>query len=99
MTEPRGWLHLVAEHPVHEKARCCWCQGRFIQVDGVWWCETEACRVRQRSWAIALQVPKFEVVDGRHQFAGYRSQYWWVPLPKQVNFLELRAPQIGRAHV
>ena len=61
----------------------------MVQAEGLWWCSTEACRARQRAWAISLNVP--QVVDG--QFAGFTWKIWWLPLPKQVTFLELQAPR------
>jgi hypothetical protein len=57
----------------------------MIKVEGHWWCPRQPCRERQRKWGIALQQP--HVVQG--QFQGYRSTHWFVPLPKQVEFLEL----------
>lgn len=69
----------------HAIAKCCWCVSALVKLDGHWWCPTRACRDKQRAWAIVRQVPK--IVAG--QFQGYQSEFWWVPLPKQVAFLEL----------
>lgn len=52
---------------------------------GHWWCPTLACSDKQAAWAIKLQVPKV----GPGGFQGYESKAWWVPLPKQVMFLEM----------
>ncbi len=70
---------------VHPSAACCWCASKLVKVGKHWWCKTPACTTRQRSKAIVRQVPK--IVNG--QFAGYEPEYWWVPLPKQVAFLDL----------
>ncbi len=70
---------------VHPIARCCWCQSSLVKRVGHWWCPTEACRTKQRQWAIVLQEKRIE----RGQFKGYQSKFWWVPLPKQVEFLAL----------
>jgi len=69
----------------HAVAKCCWCASSLVKVGKHWWCPTKACTTRQRSKAIVRQVPK--IVNG--QFAGYQAEYWWVPLPKQVAFLEM----------
>lgn len=69
-------------HPI---ATCCWCKLSLVKKDGHWWCQTEACRTRQREWAIVHQVPN--IVNGR--YAGHKPVFWWVPLPKQVAFLSL----------
>lgn len=54
-------------------AICCWCRGPLEQrsAGGPWWCATEACELRQRTWGLY------------HQKAGYV----FVPAPKQVEFL------------
>ena len=69
----------------HQTAACCWCASKLVKVGAHWWCPTKACTTRQRSKAIVRQVPK--IVNG--QFQGYEAEYWWVPLPKQVAFLEM----------
>lgn len=69
-------------HPI---ATCCWCQSSLVKRVGHWWCPTEACRTKQRQWAIVLQEKRIE----RGEFKGYVSKFWFVPLPKQVAFLEL----------
>lgn len=69
----------------HPLAACCWCTAKLVKVGAHWWCQTKACTTRQRSKAIVRQVPK--IVHG--QFQGYQTEYWWVPLPKQVTFLEM----------
>lgn len=70
----------------HASATCCWCASRLVKLDGQWWCPTEGCRKKQLAWGIALQVPKLDEDGG---FAGYQWSRWFVPLPKQVAFLEL----------
>lgn len=70
---------------VHQIAKCCWCASSLVKRVGHWWCPQEACRTKQRQWAIVLQEKKIE----RGQFAGYQSKFWFVPLPKQVQFLAL----------
>lgn len=66
----------------HALARCCWCGGRFVWAvygeSGGWVCETAACRARQLARAIVTE-------------AGGKKQLLWLPLPRQVEFLE--APQ------
>lgn len=61
----------------------------MVRLDGLWYCPTRACADRQLAWALARQVPK---VEGG-QFVGFEWERWWVPLPKQVAFLELQAPR------
>lgn len=68
----------------HKVAACCWCASKLVKLEGHWWCPTKACRDKQRQWAIVRQVPKI----GANGFEGYQASYWWVPLPKQVSFLE-----------
>lgn len=68
----------------HATARCCWCASPLVKLEGHWWCPEKPCRTKQLQWAIALQVPK--IVNG--SFQGYDVKRWWVPLPKQVMFLE-----------
>lgn len=70
---------------VHPSACCCWCASKLVKVGAHWWCPTKACTTRQRSKAIVRHVPK--IVNGA--FQGYQPEYWWVPLPKQVTFLEM----------
>jgi hypothetical protein len=41
--------------------------------------------LKQRQWGIAVQVPK----TGKTGFGGYEWKRLWVPLPKQVAFLEM----------
>jgi hypothetical protein len=69
----------------HQTAACCWCAAKLVKVGAHWWCPTKACRTKQREWAIVRQVPKI----GKSGFEGYQTEFWWVPLPKQVAFLEL----------
>jgi len=70
---------------LHPTAKCCWCQQALAKRDGHWWCQAVECRTRQRAWAIEVHEKRIE--GGR--FMGYRPRFWWVPLPKQVAFLEL----------
>jgi hypothetical protein len=87
----------------HPLAKCCWCVSSLVKLQGHWWCPTKACRDKQRAWAIVRQVPKV----GKNGFEGYEASYWWVPLPKQVAFLELEgkrkllggAAGPGKSHV
>ena len=69
----------------HRTARCCWCASGLVKKDGQWWCPTDGCRKKQLQWGIAAQVPL--VKDG--QMAGFQWKRLFVPLPKQVAFLEL----------
>lgn len=69
----------------HPLAKCCWCVSALVKIDAHWWCPTKACRDKQRAWAIGLNVPKI----GANGLQGYEWQFWWVPLPKQVAFLEM----------
>lgn len=74
-------------HEVHQTARCYWCTSALVKVEGFWWCPTEGCRKKQLQWGIAAQVPKAaKLGDG---FQGFEWKRLWVPLPKQVAFLEL----------
>jgi hypothetical protein len=70
---------------VHPLAACCWCASKLVKVGKHWWCPTKACTTRQRSKAIVLQAKKI----GPNGFEGWQQEYWWVPLPKQVTFLEM----------
>ncbi len=69
-------------HPV---AKCCWCASFLVKVEGHWWCQTRACRDKQRVWGIGQQIPKI----GAGGLRGFEWTWWSVPLPKQVAFLEL----------
>lgn len=75
----------VAAPRVHALARCCWCGGSFvwgsIGDDGCWVCSTPECRSRQLSHAVV------SVVEGR-------KQVLWVPLPRQVEFIESTAKYV-----
>ncbi|MCR4342145.1 MAG: phage terminase large subunit [Gemmatimonadaceae bacterium] len=65
--------------PVTSSAICCWCRQSLVQVDGIWWCPTDACRTRQRSHALGRQV-------GLGRGKGTKWQWLYVPTPKQVEF-------------
>lgn len=71
----------------HAIAKCCWCASALVKLEGHWWCQTKACRDKQLAWGIAQQVPK----QGKHGdgFQGFAWKRLWVPLPKQVAFLEM----------
>lgn len=69
----------------HAIATCCWCSEKLVKLEGHWWCPSKPCRTKQLQWAIARQVPKVTKTG----FQGYEVTRWWVPLPKQVAFLEL----------
>lgn len=71
----------------HVVAACCWCASKLVKLDGHWWCPQKPCRTKQLEWSIAMQVPK----QGTHGggFQGFEWKRWFVPLPKQVAFLEL----------
>jgi len=66
-------------------AACCWCQSKLVKLDGHWWCPEKPCRTKQLQWAIALHVP----VVGKGGMQGFAWKRWFVPLPKQVAFLEM----------
>lgn len=80
------------------QAKCCWCGGALVYraqaerssewvPEGLYWCETAACRLRQREYAYARNVV---TKDGRKKTE--RVEYLFVPLPKQVEFLGRMAP-------
>jgi hypothetical protein len=69
-------------HPI---AKCCWCASSLVKLEGHWWCPTKVCRDKQLAWGIAQQVPK--TVNGQMQ--GWTWKRLWVPLPKQVEFLQM----------
>ena len=62
---------------LHPTARCCWCQKALVQVDRIWWCQTEACRVRQREHGMGRQLGKGKAA---------KWEWLYVPTPKQVEF-------------
>lgn len=72
----------MEQHPI---AKCHWCQTSLVKLEGHWWCPTHACRKKQLEWAIAVQIPK----TGKGGLQGYEWKRLFVPLPKQVAFLEL----------
>ena len=76
---------MTEAYPQHQTAQCCWCASKLVKVGAHWWCQTKTCTTRQRAKAIVRQVPKIVNVT----FQGYQAEYWWVPLPKQVTFLEM----------
>lgn len=66
------------------KARCSWCQGRFVKIDPAligmlgeahYWCETLACRERQAQHSLTFRETK-----------SGRDDIFYLPLPKQVEF-------------
>lgn len=71
---------------IHGSAKCCWCASGLVKLEGHWWCPTEPCRKRQLAWGIAVQET---VVNDRGEVTGDRWRRLWVPLPKQVEFLEM----------
>jgi hypothetical protein len=61
------------------KAVCCWCGSGFIKIEGIYWCETLACRAKQAEHAIYFwNAPKNP--------ADRKVVFFYVPLPKQVDF-------------
>lgn len=60
---------------LHPTAVCCWCQRALICVKAQWWCQTQACRDRQRECGVW--------VPGTKKVAGH---WLYVPTPKQVVF-------------
>lgn len=75
------------EAPIqHAVARCCWCASSLVKLDGHWWCPEKPCRTKQLQWGIARQVP---VLDGSGGVAEWKWERLWVPLPKQVAFLDM----------
>lgn len=76
----------MTEHPT---AKCCWCQRHLVRVDGVWWCQGEACRTLQRKAGIAFEVPRV----GPKGFEGYDWRWWFAPLPSQAEFERRKAPR------
>lgn len=58
-----------------------------MKLEGHWWCPSQPCRTKQLAWGISLQVPK----TGKGGVQGFEWKRWFVPLPKQVAFLELNA--------
>lgn len=59
-------------YPAHATAKCCWCRLPLIKIVDHWWCQTRACRDRQRSYGIVFKKP------------GTPDIWWHVPLPIQV---------------
>lgn len=60
---------------IHPTAKCCWCLLALVNVDGIWWCQTEACRQKQREHGIGVSAKK-----------GGGWKWLYVPTPKQVVF-------------
>lgn len=69
-------------YETHPLARCCWCVSALVKLEGQWWCPTPACRKRQLAWGIAQQT-------WNEKTGGWVWKRLWVPLPKQVAFLEM----------
>lgn len=63
-------------------AKCCWCGEGFVKIDGVYWCESAACRQRQLEHSIV-----FAASDGT-------VRAFYVPLPKQVDFEVSKTPML-----
>lgn len=61
----------------HASAKCCWCGLALVQVEANWWCQTEACRTRQRAHGLGRTVGKGKSA---------KWQWLYVPTPKQVEF-------------
>jgi hypothetical protein len=70
---------------VHPLARCCWCTSPLVKAEGHWWCPEKPCRTKQLQWGISVQLPK----TGKGGLQGYEWKRLFVPLPKQVAFLEM----------
>lgn len=64
------------------EARCCWCKGRFVKIEGFYWCATEACRIRCAKYAVVVK----QTIDGDPD--NTKFHFLFVPLPKQVEFEE-----------
>lgn len=55
------------------KARCHWCGGKFVRIEGSFWCSTAACRERQLAHSVSVTN-------------GEQTRFLYVPLPRQVDF-------------
>ena len=69
----------------HATAKCCWCASLLVKLDGHWWCPTDPCRLKQRQWGIYTEHPQ----TSGGAVVGWVQKWLWVPLPKQVVFLEM----------
>lgn len=69
-------------------AKCCWCGGSFVRVDGHFWCTTPACRERQAAHSVAVQmVPRKKAHwMKRGPEPEPTVKYLYVPVPRQVEF-------------
>lgn len=71
---------------VHRLARCCWCGNPFVwlEVSGAsaWLCARRGCRKRQLARAVKIGVK------------GGSERLVYVPLPKQVEFMETSARRV-----
>jgi phage terminase large subunit len=57
---------------IHLSAKCCWCQTPLKRdLTGVWWCQQDECRLKQREFAV---------------YSRGMGKYLYVPTPKQVQF-------------
>jgi len=65
--------------------KCCWCGGKFVKIDGMYWCSSEPCRVRQANYSVLVR----QGIEGDPD--SYKFKYLFVPLPKQVEFEECTA--------
>lgn len=71
---------------VHRLARCSWCGSPFVwstvKGTGVWLCPSEPCWTRQVRHAVVVEL------------RGAPPRCVWVPLPRQVEFLETTARRV-----
>ena len=64
-------------HETHAFVRCIWCHELMMKLSGIWWCQTKACRDKQREHAVSVT---------QKSRRGKTDVWLYVPTPKQVDF-------------